>query len=302
MLTPITLVLAALLLAAIAVVMAAILGWANRAFHVEVDPKVEAIENALPAANCGGCGYIGCTDYAEAVARGEADVTLCGPGGVGCANSIAEIMGIEIGETFPYHAVVHCAATIDQRLQQSEYIGESTCAAANLVAGFQGCVYGCLGLGDCVTACDYDAIHIREGLAAVDYDACTGCKACSHVCPRNIVSMVPFKADRMLVVACSNQDFANDVKTVCKVGCTGCSSCARKNDLFDMEENLPVIHYDDYDPDSDFIPILEKCKMESLIFVGKPEPEQVAAVASEEVSDRVTADFKTTVDDSDWWG
>ncbi|MCA9412324.1 MAG: RnfABCDGE type electron transport complex subunit B [Candidatus Omnitrophica bacterium] len=300
--TPVTLLLASILLTATAVAMAVILGWANRAFHVEVDPKVEAIENILPSANCGGCGYIGCSDYAEAVARGEADVTLCGPGGAGCAKRIAEIMGVEVRDTYPYRAVVHCAATLDQRLGQSEYIGEATCAAANLVAGFQGCVYGCLGLGDCVAACDYDAIHIRDGLAVIDYEACTGCKACSRVCPRNIVSMVPFKSDRMLVVACSNQDFANDVKAVCKVGCTGCQSCTRKNPLFSMEDNLPVIHYEDYDPAHDFIPILEKCKMESLIFVGQPEPEDLAAVASEEVPERITAEFKTTVDDSDWWG
>lgn len=302
MLTAITLTLAALVLVALALVVAYVLGWANVVFHVPVDPRVEAIAAALPGANCGGCGFVGCGEYAEAVARGEADVTLCAPGGAGCAKRLAEIMGVEVRETWPYRAVVHCAATEEMRLQRTPYEGEQTCTAANLVAGVQGCTYGCLGLGDCVRACIYDAIHIRNGLAVVDYERCTGCKACAVACPRNIITMVPFKAERVLVVACSNQDFGNDVKAVCTVGCIGCKACAKIMDLFAMKGNLPAIDYDRYDPNADFVPVLEKCRMESLVFVGKPTAEDVAAVAQEEIPERVTADFKTTVDQTEWRG
>jgi RnfABCDGE-type electron transport complex B subunit len=296
--------LAAVTLLLLALVMAGILGWAKDAFHVEVDPKVEEISLALPGANCGGCGYVGCTDYAEAVAGGEAELTLCGPGGVSCAESIAEIMGQEITATFPYRAVVHCAATRDVRLplEKPEYHGEATCTAANLVAGLQGCTYGCLGLGDCARACEYDAIHVIEGLAVVDYDKCIGCKACAVVCPRNIISMVPFKADRMLVVACSNLDAGPAVKAVCPIGCISCSVCAKKSELVAMEGSLPVIDYHAYENEDDFAVSVEKCPRESLIFVGKPSDEDLAKVEEEELPNRIKADFKTTVDDTEWRG
>ena len=300
--TTITILLAATVLALLAIAAACILGWANQAFYVYVDPKIVAINDALPGANCGGCGYVGCGEYAEAVCGGDAAVTLCAPGGVGCAQSLAEIMGVKMDASLPFRAVVHCAATWAERLGRSMYYGEPTCAAANLVAGYQGCTYGCLGLGDCVHACEYDAIHLFDGLAKVDYEHCIGCKACATVCPRNIISMVPFKSERMMIVACSNEDFGNDVKAVCKTGCIGCKACSRKNELIEMEGNLPIIDYDAYDPEMEFDPILDKCRMESLFFIGRPTPEQMAAVADIEVAGSIMADFKTTVDDTEWRG
>ena len=139
-----------------------ILGWANRAFFVEVDPRVVEIEDILPGANCSGCGYIGCGEYAEAVARGEASVDLCGPGGESCASAVATVMGIDVEPSWPYRAVVHCAARFEQRLQRPEYSGEPSCSAANLVAGVQGCTYGCLGFGDCAAVCQFDALDIID--------------------------------------------------------------------------------------------------------------------------------------------
>ncbi len=304
MATAVTVLLAAALLLLLALAMAYILGWANRAFHVDVDPKVAAIEQALPGANCGGCGYIGCSEYALAVAGGNCELTLCGPGGVSCIESMAGIMGIDISEAAPYRAVVHCAATADQRMPAVKpiYRGEQTCTAANLVAGFQGCIYGCLGLGDCVRSCEYDAIHIVDGLALVDYDHCIGCKACAAACPRNIISMIPFKADRMLVVACSNHDTGLDVKAVCQIGCIGCSACARKSDEISMEAALPTIDYEAYEQQTDFSAPLEKCPRESLVYVGQPSEADLIKVGEEETPDRFEADFRTTVDDTEWRG
>jgi Na+-translocating ferredoxin:NAD+ oxidoreductase subunit B len=299
-----TLTLSAVLLLLLAVAMAAVLGWANQAFHVAVDPLVETINAALPGANCGGCGYVGCLEYAAAVARGEAALNLCGPGGVSCVDALASLTGQEATAALPYRAVIHCAATEDQRLprEKPHYRGEMTCAAANLVAGFQGCTYGCLGLGDCVRACDYDAIHVIDGLAVVDYDNCIGCKACAAACPRNIISMVPFKAERMLVVACSNRDGGLAVKAVCPIGCISCSMCAKKSQLVHMENSLPVIDYLAYKNEDDFAAAIEKCPRESLIYVGKPTPEDLAKLAGEELPGRIKADFQTTVDRTDWWG
>ena len=302
MLTAVTMILAAAVLAILAIAVAYVLGWANRAFHVEVDPRVEAILDALPGANCGGCGFVGCAEYAEAVARAGADVALCAPGGAGCAQRLAEIMGVALAQTFPYRAVVHCAARADQRLQRTSYVGEPTCAAANLVSGIQGCTYGCLGLGDCTRACRYDAIHVIDGLSTVDYEKCIGCKACARTCPRNIITMVPFKSDRMLVVACSNQDAGPDVKAVCEVGCIGCGACSRNAELMEMQGKLPMIDYDRYDESADFTLARKKCPREGMIYVGKPSPEELAAVADEEMPTRVEADFKTTVDETEWRG
>jgi RnfABCDGE-type electron transport complex B subunit len=283
MLTIVTAILGATLLAFLATTASYVLSWANRAFHVEIDPKIEAILDALPGANCGGCGFVGCAEYAEAVAKGEADVTRCAPGGAIAAQALAEIMGIAVSETFSYRAVVHCAASEDQRLQPVDYDGEPTCRAANLVAGVEGCAYGCLGFGDCVRACQYDAIHVIRGLAVVDYEKCTGCGACVRACPRSIISMVPFKSDRMLVVACSDKDFGLDVKSVCAVGCIACKACARESDLIEMDGNLPVIDYDRYDPQADFGPALEKCPAEVLVFVGRPVERDLAVEPDERI-------------------
>jgi len=302
MLTSTSMITAAVLLTLLAIAFGVILGWANRAFHVEVDPKVEAIGEALPGANCGGCGFVGCSEYAEAVAAGTTEVDLCGPGGGDCAARLAKIMGVEIEESFPYRAVVHCAADENERFQRREYDGEKTCVSANLVGGVQGCTYGCLGFGDCYRACQYDAIDIVRSLSTIDYGKCIGCKACSQVCPRNIISMVPFKTETMFVVACSNKDKGPVVKEVCAVGCIGCTACSRKADLIEIADNLPTVDYSKYSQAADFEAAIEKCPRGSMVYVGKPTAEDIAAVAGEELPERIEADFKTTVDETEWRG
>ncbi|MHC4563075.1 MAG: RnfABCDGE type electron transport complex subunit B [Planctomycetota bacterium] len=298
-------VIAAATMLALAILMGYVLGWANKAFHVEVDPRIEHVEEALPGANCGGCGYIGCRDYAEAVvAAGEA-VDLCPVGGESCAAEIAQILGVEIEQSWPYRPAVHCGASYDERLQLTAYRGEQQCASANIVGGVQGCTYGCLGFRDCDRSCNFDAIHTINGLATVDYDKCVGCGACAKVCPRNIITMVPFKVEQMVVVRCANKDFGKDVKAVCKVGCLGCKACARASELFKFEDdNIPVIDYDAYDPEKmeEVEVALSKCPMKRLEKVGKPKPEDLAAVGDEQVPQIVQADFKTTVDDTEWHG
>lgn len=285
--------------------MAWVLGWANRAFHVEVDPRVEAVNAVLPGANCGGCGYVGCNDYAEAVVAGDVGPDKCPVGGESCAEQVAGILGLELSQSWPYRPVVHCGATLEERLQRTDYKGEKSCTAANLVAGVQGCTYGCLGFGDCVASCPFDAIHIVDGLATVDYEACTGCGACAEICPRNIISMVPFKKQRMLAVACSNQDSGKFVKQVCKVGCIGCKACQRAaGNLFSVENGVARINYDEYDPESMEAALLavEKCPMKRIIEVGQPSAGDLDKVKDEEAPEIVKADFKTTVDETEWQG
>ncbi len=300
----VTIGLSAGTLLAMAVVLSYILGWANKAFHVETDPRVEGIIGVLPGANCGGCGYVGCGEYAEAVVLEGAPVNKCPVGGESCAADVANVMGVEVTESYPYRPVVHCGATCDDRLMKSDYRGEQRCRPANLVTGVQGCVYGCMGFGDCERACDFDAIVVKEGLGTVDYEKCVGCGACADACPRNIISMVPFKVENMLVVSCSNKDKGKDVKEVCKVGCLGCKACTRVSDLFKVEDNLSMINYDTYHPSrhGELMAASDKCPRNRLVFVGKPTERDLAAVAEEEMPEVVKPDFKTTVDDTEWRG
>ena len=303
LMTTVTIAVAAGTMLVLAVAMSLVLGWANRAFHVEVDPRIDAVNNALPAANCGGCGYVGCGEYAEAVVKDGAAIDLCPVGGTTTAADVAEIMGVDVGDAAPKRPIVHCSAHYSQRLGRNEYAGEMTCTSANLVAGVQGCIYGCLGFGDCVLACEYDAIHIIKGLATVDYDKCIGCSACARVCPRNIITMIPFKTERVMTVACSNKDFGKDVKDVCTTGCIGCKSCEKvTKGLFTLENNLPILDYDHLAVDYDFSDALKKCPMQSLVFVGKPTAEDIAETANEVMPEVVEVDFKTTVDKTEWRG
>ncbi len=266
----ITICLAGGCLLVLAVIFSYILCWANVAFHVEVDPRIEAILEVLPGANCGGCSYVGCGEYAEAIVNQGAPVDACAPGGSATACAIAEIMGVEVSETAPKRAVVHCGATADQRLGRGEYLGEKSCAAAAGMAGVQACTFGCLGLGDCVAACNYDAIHIENGLAGVDYTACVGCGACARACPRGIISMISFSTDTLYAITCSNQEGGKEVKAVCTTGCIACNACTKKCDLIRMEGKLPVVDYTRYGPDrqEEMAAAAEKCPTDSIQLVG----------------------------------
>ena len=275
----VTMLLAAGMMIALAVMFALVLGWANVRFHVEQDPRVEAVLEALPGANCGGCGMTNCEQYAGAVVEGKLGPDKCPVGGPSVAREVADILGMEVEESFPYRPVIHCAADCDNKLQLADYRGEPTCFAANVIGGVQGCTYGCTGFGDCV-----------------------GCGACERACPRHIISMIPFKAQQMLVVACSNKDPGRLVRKVCKVGCLGCKLCQKMLDVFEVRDNISTLNYDRYDQDTDFSKVLAKCPGGAMLFLGKPSDKDLAAVADEELPPVITDQFETTADKADWRG
>lgn len=267
----ITIILASATMLGLAICMSMILGWANVAFHVEVDPKVEAVNKVLPGANCGGCGYVGCNEFAEAVAQGKAPCDGCPVGGATCAAEVAAVMGVEVGESIAKKAIVHCNATCTELLQTTPYKGEMTCASAKVVSGLSGCVFGCIGLSDCVRVCDFDAIHVTDNLAKVDYDKCVGCNACIKACPQDIISLENFVSEDIPSVLCSSQDPGPVVKKVCKVGCTGCKLCTKKSDLFVMNENLAVFNVAEYKPGektNDILDAMEKCPSKIIHWAG----------------------------------
>jgi len=267
----ITLAIAAGTMLSMAVILSYILGWANKKFKVEIDPRIESVLEVLPGVNCGGCGYLGCSDYAVAIVTDDDPVNKCTVGGEDCAASLAGIMGVEVGETVIARAIVHCSGHNGDRLGTTEYRGEKRCSAANLVAGVQGCTFGCLGFGDCVRSCSYDAIYITDGLATVDYEKCVGCGACSKVCPRSIITITGFQENLIPVVACSNKDKAKDAKAVCKTSCIGCRACVKNSDIFSIDSNLSISDYDNYTADhyEDVVKAVEKCPTNCICIIGK---------------------------------
>jgi Na+-translocating ferredoxin:NAD+ oxidoreductase RNF subunit RnfB len=244
---------------------------------VEVDPKVEQIHNALPKIDCGACGFAGCSSYAKAVAEKPSLIGLCAPGGAQTSAKIAGILNLQISDSGPAkRPIVHCRAHTGDKTFYAEYRGIPTCTSANALANVQACKFGCLGFGDCVTACKFDALVIVDGLATVNYKKCTGCGACSKACPRSLIEMVSFTCENMMTVACRNRESGKVTRSMCKVGCIGCGICAKQTDSFTIEENLARLDYNKYQPSEQTETAMEKCPTGVIIYRGPtaPQPRQ----------------------------
>lgn len=252
-------------LGGVGVLLGVLLGAAAHFFAVDTDPRVEAVREALPGANCGACAYAGCNKYAEAVVEGKAPVNACIPGGSASATAIAAIMGQEATAVEEVVAAVFCRGDNRRAGELFLYDGIADCAQAQKYhGGFKTCPYGCLGLGNCVRACPFEAITMGPlGLPQVDEDRCTGCGLCSDACPRGIIRLIP-KGGRGHLVWCSSQDRGKTVTRACEVGCTGCKACIRAcpREAISMEGNLAVIDPGKCD---DCGICVEKCRFGSIL-------------------------------------
>ncbi|MEW5774582.1 MAG: RnfABCDGE type electron transport complex subunit B [Thermodesulfobacteriota bacterium] len=195
---------------------------------VEVNPKIEAVKHALMGANCGGCAYPGCEAYAEAlVSDPSVPPDLCRPGGPEVALAVARITGKELGSAQPVAAVRRCVKDEGQVAAGLVYQGIRTCLAASLAhGGPDACRFACIGLGDCVASCPFEAMHLEGGMVRIDADACTGCGNCVRACPKAILELAP-RAARVLV-HCSSRDKGKEVASVCQAGCIACGMCVKK--------------------------------------------------------------------------
>ena len=212
---------------AIALIAGVILSIASIVFAVPVDEKAEAIAGVLPGANCGACGYAGCSGYAEALAKGEAEIGLCSPGGPDVAEECAEILGVSAGSMEKKVAIIQCAGTCSVVDKKMDYAGIDSCAAAAvLFGGDSACQYGCLGHGDCAAVCPENAITICNGLATVNEDLCVGCGLCAKACPKNVIIIEAQKWTQH--VRCKNTDKGAETRKTCKVGCIGCMKCQKE--------------------------------------------------------------------------
>lgn len=216
---------AAAVCAGLGLVGSVVLVLASRFLTVPQDERVGRLQEVLPGANCGACGYAGCADYAQAIAGG-APVNKCVPGGEAVAKAAAAIMGVEAGGVLKRTAYVACQGSYEHTQDKYEYQGVQSCAAmAALHGGCAVCPFGCLGCGDCAAACKFGAIEVKNGLAHIDEEKCTGCGACAETCPKGIIRLHT-RLDRP-VVLCANEDRGALTRKACTAGCIGCMKCAK---------------------------------------------------------------------------
>jgi electron transport complex protein RnfB len=228
------------------VVLSLILVVADKKFAVQEDPRVEKAIEILPGANCGACGYAGCAAYANALVEGKVGIDSCKPGGTEVTEKLAALLGVEKTVAIsPKVARVFCSGGVKEAKRDKIYTGIRTCTAAHLIGGEKACIYSCIGYGDCVSACPFDAIQMRDnGLPVVDLAKCTGCGECVKSCPRNIIGLTDY--DEVVHVYCRSRDKGPVVRNICTAGCIACKLCERDDDTgaVSMDDNLSVVNHE----------------------------------------------------------
>jgi len=217
---------------------------ASKKFSVEKDPRIEEVNEILPGANCGGCGYPGCSALAEAIVKGDAPASACPVGGAELAEKIGKLLGLEVDASVRKVAKIKCHGDKEKCPPKYEYYGPADCHAIVLLGGGnKGCIYGCVGGGSCVKACNFDALKMGDnGIPVVDEKKCTACGLCVKACPRNLIELID--VEKRFIVSCSSKDKGVETKKVCSVGCIGCRLCAKNcpADAITVENNLAYIH------------------------------------------------------------
>jgi len=219
--------------------------YAHKKWHVEENPLYQIVDELLPQANCGACGFPGCRAFAEALVKNEALPGQCSVSSSNVHEEIACILRVDVGQFEKNVARLACAGGDNVAIKHADYSGLESCRAATLVAGgANNCSWGCLGFGDCAKVCQFNAISMSENhLPVVDEINCTACNDCVEICPKDLFSLQPIS--HRLWVACKNQESGDELIKNCEVACTTCGRCAHDsiNDLIIMQDNLPFIDY-----------------------------------------------------------
>jgi len=203
------------------------LSYADKKFKTDEDPRLRELIDTLPSVNCGGCGYPGCANFAQALLSNEAKPEDCPVGGNNTIQAVGALLGIEVKELVRQSAFIRCAGGESNSSFRYKYYGLHSCSAIMQLAagGSKSCDYGCLGGGSCKAACDFDAVVMKDGIAKIDKNKCTACGMCVPACPRGLIVMVPHKSS--VRVACNSHDEAKVVRAGCKVGCINCRICEK---------------------------------------------------------------------------
>jgi len=240
-----TILIALAALGSLTLILALMLIVANKRLYVYEDPRIDTVEEMLPHANCGACGFPGCRPFAEALVTGTVLPGKCSVSSEEGRTAIAEYLGVALGAEEKIVARLACAGGTNVARNRAQYQGIPTCNAAALVSGGgKGCFWGCLGHGDCAVVCDFDAIQMdNHALPVVDLDKCTACGDCVEACPKGLFSLQPMS--HQLWVACKNLEMGDAILEECQVACTACGKCAKDapGQLITMQNNLPVINY-----------------------------------------------------------
>lgn len=239
-----------LVVSGLAALLALLLFLVAKKFRVEEDPRIDDVEKMLPGANCGGCGFAGCRGMSEALVKQEDISSLyCPVGGGECMKKIATYLGKAAAEREPMVAVVRCGGSCENRPRVNRFDGAQSCVvASSLYAGETGCSFGCLGLGDCASVCEFGALQINPatGLPEVDEEKCTACGACVKACPKRIIELrKKAPKGRKIYVSCVNKDKGAVARKACKVACIGCGKCAKvcPFEAITVESNLAYIDF-----------------------------------------------------------
>ena len=231
-----------LIVGGMGLVFGALLGAASKIFAVKVDERVPQIIECLPGANCGGCGFAGCSAYANALVKGGVKTNMCPVGGSAAAAKIADILGVEAEEKAKMVARVLCNGNPERALQKYVFDGPMDChSAVRLGGGEKMCPHGCLGLGSCVKVCQFDAISVADGVAVVDVEKCVACGACAAECPKKIIKILP--AQSKYTITCKSVEKGKLTRHDCQVGCIGCGICAKNcpKEAITVKDNLAAI-------------------------------------------------------------
>jgi Na+-translocating ferredoxin:NAD+ oxidoreductase RNF subunit RnfB len=242
---PLSILGSAGILGGVGLFFAGLIALTHRKFRVWEDPRIDTVAGMLPGANCGACGLPGCRAFAEAVVGGTISPATCTVSSPDARLDIASYLGVEVGQVAKRVARLLCAGGRDAAPDQADYLGYPTCTAAAAVAGGgKGCVWGCLGIGDCEVACTFDAIYMNEvGLPVVVPDKCTACGDCVKACPKDLFVVMPM-AQRLLV-QCKSLLEGEPAERVCRVACNACGKCVMDAapGLIEIKSGLAVIDY-----------------------------------------------------------
>jgi RnfABCDGE-type electron transport complex B subunit len=268
-------------LGGLTLVLASALVLANRKLYVYEDPRIDVVEEMLPHANCGACGYPGCRPFAEALTQGKALPGKCTVGSEDDRAAIATFLGVDVGAEERMVARLACAGGSNVARNHARYHGEESCrSAARVAGGGKGCFWGCLGLGDCATVCDFDAIEMNaQNLPVVSETLCTACGDCVEVCPKDLFSL--HKLSHRLWVACSAQEAGDEMLEDCEVACTACGRCEMDapGGLITMKNNLPLVDYSR--PHQTRTPI-ERCPTGAIVWID-PEAGPLKGPAAKKI-------------------